>query len=135
MTYFLLALYILVMIMTIYVFGRNDDKRIRYISLGYFIGLTAAFVIGIIFFDITAGSRVWVSDEAYMVQNITAQIFSYLYVMPFILFVGYRVIKYIWNFKGWQRVVLIVTTVFNLIIAALLMILIFSLIFQNLSDF
>src|SRR5699024_1632541 len=130
-----LALYILVMIMGIYVFGRNEDKRIRYISLGYYIGLTAAFVIGIIFFDITAGSRVWVSDDAYMVKNITAQIFSYLYVMPFILFVGYQVIKYIWNFKGWQRIVLIVTTVFNLIIAALLMILIFSLIFQNLSDF
>jgi len=135
MTYFLLALYILAMVMGIYAFGRNEDKRIRYISLGYFIGLTAVFMIGIIFFDITAGSRVWYSDDAHMVQNIAAQIFSYLYVMPFILFVGYQVIKYIWNFKGWQRIVLIVTTVFNLIIAALLMILIFSLIFQNLSDF
>lgn len=121
MSFVYLAILILLIIAVVFVWGKGEDNRIRLISVGYFIALTAAFATGIFVFDIHARDR-------------AGMVFNFLYIMPFIMFIGYKIAKIVWNFRGWQRIVLLLASLVNLIIAGPILILLFTVLFVNLAQ-
>lgn len=121
MIYIIALFYIFGILGTVYFLGRNEHKNIRIISLGYFIVLTAAFLLSVFIFNLGPDSN-------------APLIFSYLFVAPFVFFIGYKLVKYIRNYEGWQMVVLMLAGILNLAIIGLLLLFIFILIYQGLMN-
>ncbi|WP_411842302.1 hypothetical protein [Salinicoccus sp. HZC-1] len=121
MIYFIALFYILAILGIVYFLGRNEHKNIRMISLGYFIILTIAFLVSAFLLNLGGGSN-------------APLLFSYLYVAPFIFFVGYKLMKYIRNYKGWQMIVLALAGIFNLVIIGLILLLIFVYMYEGLMS-
>lgn len=121
MIYFIALFYILAILGVVYYLGRNEHKNIRMISLGYFIVLTIAFLISVFLLNLGPESN-------------APLLFSYLFVAPFVFFLGYKLIKYIRNYEGWQMIVLALAGILNLVIIGLLLLFIFIYMYQGLMN-
>ncbi len=119
MVYFIALFYIAAILGVVYFLGRNEHRVIRVISLLYFIVLTLAFLLSV--FVLQLGPR-----------TNSPLIFSYLFVAPFIFFIGYKLVTYIRNYEGWQMVVLMLAGILNLVIIGLLLLFIFIYMYQGL---
>lgn len=121
MIYFIALFYIFIILGVVYYLGRNEHRTIRIISLGYFIVLTVAFLTSVFFLSLAPESN-------------SPLLFSYLFVAPFVFFLGYKLIKYIRNYEGWQMIVLMLAGILNLVIIGLLLLFIFMYMYQGLMN-
>lgn len=121
MIYFIALFYIFIILGVVYYLGRNEHRTIRIISLGYFIVLTVAFLTSVFFLSLAPESNL-------------PLLFSYLFVAPFVFFLGYKLIKYIRNYEGWQMIVLMLAGILNLVIIGLLLLFIFMYMYQGLMN-
>lgn len=119
MIYFIALFYIAAILGVVYFLGKNESEKIRIISLGYFAVLTLALLISLFLLELGPESK-------------APLIFSYLFVAPFVFFIGYKLVKYIQNYEGWQMVVLMLAGILNLAIIGLLLLFIFIMLYQGL---
>lgn len=123
MIYFLSILYIAGILLSTYLMARKEEPRTRRGILGYFSFITVLFIISLILI-----ATMGVSEEA--ARRIL--VFAYLYVIPFMMLIGYKLLRFIKVYKRWQMIVLGIAGLFNLMIFGYLLLFIFTILFYYL---
>lgn len=120
MIYFLSILYIAGILLSTYLMARKEDTRTRRGILGYFGFITIGFLISLTLIGVLD-----VSEDA--ARRIL--VFAYLYVIPFMMLIGYKLLGFIKVYKRWQMVILGIVGLFNLMIFGYLLLFIFTILF------
>jgi hypothetical protein len=120
MIYFLSVLYIAGILLSTYLMARKEDTRTRRGILGYFGFITIGFLISLTLIGVLD-----VSEDA--ARRIL--VFAYLYVIPFMMLIGYKLLGFIKVYKRWQMVILGIVGLFNLLIFGYLLLFIFTILF------
>ncbi|OZT76657.1 hypothetical protein [Salinicoccus roseus] len=120
MIYFLSVLYIAGILLSTYLMARKEDTRTRRGILGYFGFITIGFLISLTLIGVLD-----VSEDA--ARRIL--VFAYLYVIPFMMLIGYKLLGFIKVYKRWQMVILGIVGLFNLMIFGYLLLFIFTILF------
>ncbi|WP_342387365.1 hypothetical protein [Salinicoccus bachuensis] len=123
MIYFLSILYMAGILLSTYLMARKEEPRRRRGILGYFSFITVLFIISLILI-----ATMDVSGEA--ARRIL--IFAYLYVIPFMMLIGYKLLGFIKMYRRWQMVILGIVGLFNLMIFGYLLLFIFTVLFHYL---
>ncbi|MCG7333294.1 hypothetical protein [Salinicoccus roseus] len=120
MIYFLSVLYIAGILLSTYLMARKEETRTRRGILGYFGFITIGFLISLTLIGVLD-----VSEDA--ARRIL--VFAYLYVIPFMMLIGYKLLGFIKVYKRWQMVILGIVGLFNLMIFGYLLLFIFTILF------
>ncbi|KIH70179.1 hypothetical protein [Salinicoccus roseus] len=120
MIYFLSILYIAGILFSTYLMARKEETRTRRGILGYFGFITIGFLISLTLIGVLD-----VSEDA--ARRIL--VFAYLYVIPFMMLIGYKLLGFIKVYKRWQMVILGIVGLFNLMIFGYLLLFIFTILF------
>lgn len=120
MIYFLSVLYIAGILLSTYLMARKEETRTRRGILGYFGFITIGFLISLTLIGVLD-----VSEDA--ARRIL--VFAYLYVIPFMMLIGYKLLGFIKVYKRWQMVILGIVGLFNLLIFGYLLLFIFTILF------
>ena len=120
MIYFLSILYIAGILLSTYLMARKEETRTRRGILGYFGFITIGFLISLTLIGVLD-----VSEDA--ARRIL--VFAYLYVIPFMMLIGYKLLGFIKVYKRWQMVILGIVGLFNLMIFGYLLLFIFTILF------
>ncbi|WP_031546672.1 hypothetical protein [Salinicoccus luteus] len=123
MIYFLSILYIAGILLSTYLMARREEARTRRGILGYFGFITVLFLISLVLIGIMD-----VSEDA--ARRIL--VFAYLYVIPFMMLIGYKLLGFIKVYKRWQMIILGIVGLFNLMIFGYLLLFIFTILFYYL---
>jgi hypothetical protein len=120
MIYFLSVLYIAGILLSTYLMARKEETRTRRGILGYFGFITIGFLISLTLIGVLD-----VSEDA--ARRIL--VFAYLYVIPFMMLIGYKLLGFIKVYKRWQMIILGIVGLFNLMIFGYLLLFIFTILF------
>ncbi|MEZ2459445.1 hypothetical protein ACBR55_12930 [Salinicoccus roseus] len=120
MIYFLSVLYIAGILLSTYLMARTEELRTRRGIYGYFGFITIGFLISLILIGALDVS----GDSARRIL-----VFAYLYVIPFMILIGYKLLGFIKVYKRWQMIILGIVGLFNLMIFGYLLLFIFTILF------
>ena len=123
MIYFLSVLYIAGILISTYLLARKEAPRTRWGILGYFGFITIGFLISLILIGVLD-----VSGES--ARRIL--VFAYLYVILFMMLIGYKLLGFIKVYQRWQMIILGIVGLFNLMIFGYLLLFIFTILFYYL---
>ncbi len=123
MIYFLSVLYIAGILISTYLLARKEAPRTRWGILGYFGFITIGFLISLILIGVLDLS----GESARRIL-----VFAYLYVIPFMMLIGYKLLGFIKVYQRWQMIILGIVGLFNLMIFGYLLLFIFTILFYYL---
>ncbi len=120
LVYLICALYIGIILLAVYLMTRKEERQTKIGVRGYFAVVTALFLISVVLFtlfDVGGGNPRFIL------------IFSYLFVIPLLMLIGYKILGYIKGYSQAQRLALGFAGLLNLLVFGYILLFIFTWLF------
>lgn len=120
LVYLICALYIGIILLAVYLMTRKEERQTMIGVRGYFAVVTVLFLISVVLFtifDVGGGNPRFIL------------IFSYLFVIPLLMLIGYKILGYIKRYSQAQRLALGFAGLLNLLVFGYILLFIFTWLF------